>query len=85
MIETAAIGIPPLGGGPDQLVIYAVLENTTDMAELKTAMQQAIKTKLNPLFKLHEVVATPKLPRTASNKVMHRELKAKHKKSAKLA
>ena len=78
VIETAAIGIPPIGGGPDQLVVYAVLKGTPDIAELKTAMQIEIKTKLNPLFKITDVVAINKLPRTASNKVMHRELKKQY-------
>ena len=78
IMETAAIGIPPTGGGPDQLVIYAVMEaidGAPDIAEIKSAMQQEIKTKLNPLFKISEVVATDKLPRTASNKVMHKDLR----------
>ena len=83
--ETAAIGIPPPGGGPDQLVVYAVTDGTPDVAELKGAMQQVIKTTLNPLFKLHDVILIDALPRTASNKVMHRELKVKYQESSKAA
>ena len=38
-------------------------------------MQRAIKRDLNPLFKIHDVVLIETLPRTASNKVMRRELR----------
>lgn len=73
VLETAAIGVNPKGGGPTQLVIYVVL--TSEKPALKQALQAAIKTHLNPLFKIHEVVAIDSLPRTASNKVMRRVLR----------
>jgi acetyl-CoA synthetase len=38
-------------------------------------MQNAIKRNLNPLFKIHDLVLTEALPRTASNKVMRRVLR----------
>ncbi len=75
LIETAAVGIPPKEGGPDRLVIYAVAHQGTDAATLKPAMQRAIKEKLNPLFHLYDVIIVESLPRTASNKVMHKELR----------
>ncbi|MBN1672609.1 MAG: AMP-binding protein [Kiritimatiellae bacterium] len=76
--ETAAIAVPPPGGGPDRLVIYIVPEGGArpDVATLKRAMQDAIKTRLNPLFRVHDVVLVESLPRTASNKVMRRNLRA---------
>jgi acetyl-CoA synthetase len=43
-------------------------------------MQQAIAARLNPLFKVHDVVITEALPRTASNKVMRRTLRAEYEK-----
>jgi len=75
--ETAAIATPPPGGGPDLLVIYAVAEPDArpDPGELRGAMQMAIRDHLNPLFRVHEVKIIPSLPRTASNKVMRRELR----------
>ncbi len=75
--ETAAIAIDPAGGGPSLLVIYAVLEAGVkpDTKFLKTLMQQLIKTRLNPLFRIHDVVVIDALPRTASNKVMRRVLR----------
>ena len=43
--------------------------------ELMSAMQNVIKLDLNPLFKIHELILTDALPRTASNKVMRRALR----------
>ena len=79
--ETAAIGVPPRGGGPNLLVIYVVLREreglltNEEMASLKSAMQRNIKTKLNPLFGISDVHITKLLPRTASNKIMRRLLR----------
>lgn len=75
--ETAAIAVKPAEGGPDQLVIYAVLEvgvqqNSTMWLKI---MQQAIKEHLNPLFKIQQVKFIASLPRTASNKIMRRTLR----------
>lgn len=80
VLETAAIAINPPGGGPSQLVIYAVPNTNSDIntTELKTIMQAAINKNLNPLFKIHEVVLIEALPRTVSNKVMRRVLREKY-------
>ncbi|MHC4402234.1 MAG: AMP-binding protein [Planctomycetota bacterium] len=80
--ETAAIAVSPPGGGPNMLVLYAVLTGETEpsAADLLSAARQAIRTKLNPLFKVHDVVVTQALPRTASNKVMRRALRAEYEK-----
>ena len=76
--ETAAIAV----SSPSKLVVYAVPEPgaDTDKEELKSVMQGKIKKHLNPLFRLHEVVIVDSLPRTASNKVMHRMLRAEYEK-----
>jgi acetyl-CoA synthetase len=78
--ETAAIGVSPPGGGPSRLVIYTVLVagEESDLGGLKGEMQKKIKEDLNPLFKIHDVVFVPALPRTASNKVMRRELRSQY-------
>ncbi|MEN6498498.1 MAG: AMP-binding protein [Thermoguttaceae bacterium] len=80
--EAAAVAISPPGGGPSMLVVYAVPAGETELnaAELCSAMQQAICAELNPLFKVHDVVMTEALPRTASNKVLRRELRAAYEK-----
>jgi acetyl-CoA synthetase len=76
VIETAAIAVPPPGGGPSLLVVFAVLENAGD--RLQETMQQTIRRELNPLFKIHEAVVVESLPRTASNKVMRRILRERY-------
>jgi acetyl-CoA synthetase len=77
--ETAAVAVAP-GGGPDQLVIYAVGTNGQTLAseELHTAMQEVLKREFNPLFKMHDVILVDALPRTASNKVMRRVLRDRY-------
>ncbi len=78
--ETAAIAVPPGDGGPSRLVIYVVCPaiHPVDGNELATAMQAAIKRDLNPLFKIHDLVLVETLPRTASNKVMRRDLRQRY-------
>jgi acetyl-CoA synthetase len=77
-VETAAIAVSH--GGPCKLVIYAVVakdsnHDVSDSVALKSAMQKSIKSNLNPLFGISDVVVTESLPRTASNKVMRRLLR----------
>jgi acetyl-CoA synthetase len=87
--ETAAIAVPASKhpscstGGPCRLVVYVVLKQppstdtdaTAVKNELRKAMQLSIKNSLNPLFAISDVILTPSLPRTASNKVMRRLLR----------
>jgi acetyl-CoA synthetase len=77
--ETAAVAVPPPGGGPSRLVIFLIQkEDSVRSADGWTPiLQKAIRDQLNPLFRLHEVVLIDAMPRTASNKVMRRELRAK--------
>jgi acetyl-CoA synthetase len=42
------------------------------------AMQQRIRSVLNPLFKIADVVTVDALPRTASAKVMRRSLRNRY-------
>jgi len=100
ILETAAVSVPPPGGGPGRLVIFAVLKpqesgpelrprlnpllpkegrnGAPEPESLKTEMQQAIKEHLNPLFHIEDVIITESLPRTASNKVMRKALRAQY-------
>jgi acetyl-CoA synthetase len=78
IVETAAVAVPPPGGGPDRLVIFAVIKEERKPVRvdaLKSEMQQAIKSRVNPLFRIEDVVVVDSLPRTASNKVMRRVLR----------
>jgi acetyl-CoA synthetase len=78
--EVAAVGVQPPGGGPTRLVIYAVPKPgaAAEPATWKQLMQQAIRSELNPLFRIEDVVVVDVLPRTASAKIMRRELRARH-------
>ena len=75
--EAAAIAVSPADGGPSRLIVYVVPADaaTADVDRWKVEMQAAIRSKLNPLFKLDAVVAIDELPRTASAKVMRRTLR----------
>ncbi|GAB4329017.1 MAG: AMP-binding protein [Leptolyngbyaceae cyanobacterium] len=82
--EAVAIATTPPTGGPSQLVIYAVVTNSSpdtssaDKSTLLKTLQAAIKQQLNPLFKIHDLVLIDALPRTASNKVMRRVLRDRY-------
>ncbi len=73
--EAAAVAVAPEGGGPDQLVVFAVPDGEADPDVLRERMQQAIRRDLNPLFKVAAVHLIDALPRTASHKVMRRVLR----------
>ncbi len=79
--ENAAIAVSPPEGGPSQLVIYAVVapEVQENKATLIASLQAAINQRLNPLFKIHDVVIVETLPRTASNKVVRRVLRDQYR------
>ncbi|KAE8125012.1 hypothetical protein FH972_019850 [Carpinus fangiana] len=79
VLETAAIGVPPPGGGPEQLVVAVVFKDSdnmkADLNQLKISFNSAVQKKLNPLFRVFRVVPLTSLPRTATNKVMRRVLR----------
>lgn len=77
--ELAAIAVAPPGGGPSQLVMCAALEASENVSEseLESAFDARIATRVNPLFRVQHVWVLDELPRTASNKVMRRLLRAR--------
>ena len=76
IIETAAIAVSPSGGTESVGDLRRMLRSADlNKEQLAAAMQSAIKRDLNPLFKIHDLVLIDALPRTASNKVMRRELR----------
>ncbi|XP_059455543.1 probable acyl-activating enzyme 17, peroxisomal [Corylus avellana] len=81
VLETAAIGVPPPEGGPEQLVVAVVFKDSdnmkADLNQLKISFNSAVQKKLNPLFRVSRVVPLASLPRTATNKVMRRVLRQK--------
>lgn len=80
VVESAAVAVSPPEGGPSRLVVFVVPQPGSPLAPAawQDRLQQAIKSELNPLFKIHEVVLLAALPRTASNKVMRRLLRAQY-------
>jgi acetyl-CoA synthetase len=74
--EAAAVGVPPAGGGADRLVVFAVLKDDVPADDLRAELQREISEHLNPLFRIHDLVVVDSLPRTASNKLMRRELRS---------
>lgn len=79
ILETAAIGVTPVGGGPERLVIVVVFKDANgpkpELNKLKSSLNSALQKNLNPLFKVSDVVPLASLPRTATNKVMRRVLR----------
>lgn len=80
--ESAAIGIPPIEGGPDQLIIYYVHNKEINIKNALSDIKQIVKNEINPLFKVEDVMLVEKLPRTASGKVMRRVLRLKYQEKA---
>ena len=76
--ECAAIAVSPKIGGPSALVVYFVAQNTIERKEALKKVQNCIKTKLNPLFKVIDLVKIDNLPRTASKKVKRKELRNRY-------
>ncbi|MFZ9034757.1 MAG: AMP-binding protein [Francisellaceae bacterium] len=76
--ESAAVAISPANGGASELILFIVpVNNNIDDNNLNQQIQKVIKDQLNPLFKVQKVIVIDKLPRTASNKVMRRQLRDK--------
>jgi len=73
--ENAAIAIQPDGEGQEKLVIFIILKTDIQNNQLKNELNKIIAIKINPLFKIYDLVITKSLPRTASNKLMRRTLR----------
>ncbi|XP_030524325.1 probable CoA ligase CCL12 [Rhodamnia argentea] len=75
--ETAAISVAPPTGGPEQLVVLVVLKKgyEAEPNDLKMKFSKAIQGNLNPLFKVSYVKIVAEFPRTASNKLLRREVR----------
>ncbi len=71
--ETAAVASNT--GGPDRLIVFAVLDSNDEPNDLLSQMNVQIKAQLNPLFKISDIHVIESMPRTASNKVMRRKLR----------
>lgn len=79
--QSAAVAIVPPKGGADLLVVFCVLRASphADGTKLKGELQDVLRKELNPLYRIHDIVLVDALPRTASNKIMRRELRARYR------
>lgn len=77
VVETAAVA-DDSGGGAARLIVFAVVDSKSKLEseQLNSAMNGQLRSQLNPLFKVSEVRLIEKLPRTASGKIMRRELRS---------
>ncbi|CAD7704810.1 unnamed protein product [Ostreobium quekettii] len=79
--EAAAVGVTPSGSGPQKLVLFLVPKaagHQPGASKFRELCQKAVRTELNPLFKVADVVLCESLPRTASNKIMRRLLRSRY-------
>jgi acetyl-CoA synthetase len=78
--ECAAVGVQPGGEGAEQLVLHVVPADgaAVETEPLKAGLQQLIRERLNPLFRINDLVLVETLPRTASNKLMRRVLRQQY-------
>lgn len=80
VLESAAIAAAPEDGGPAKLVVFYVeSKNQNNNEDRLKAAQKIVKTELNPLFKVTDLLKIDVLPRTASNKIMRRTLRDNYK------
>jgi acetyl-CoA synthetase len=76
--EIAAVAVQPEGEGAEKLVVFAVATGAVERASLRRELGALLASELNPLFKIHDLVVVDALPRTASGKLMRRELRARY-------
>lgn len=75
--EVAAIGVQSKLG-QTSLVVFVVLKSLRgnySKENLRAELQNMIRDRLNPLFKISDVVIVESIPKTASNKMMRRVLR----------
>ena len=53
-----------------------MLNTQREENQLTREILKLVSRELNPLFKIHQLVITDQLPRTASNKLLRRQLRA---------
>ncbi|MFV2071952.1 MAG: AMP-binding protein [Thermoanaerobaculales bacterium] len=78
VFEAAAVAVRLDGEGAEKLVVFVVLTKEAEIQTLRQELGKSVASELNPLFKIHDVVVVESLPRTASNKLMRRELRGNY-------
>lgn len=75
VVECAAVAYQEQNGGPEKLAVFVQPKNAQDVHLLQKELQKIIQTELNPLFKISMLLFKDTFPRTASNKLMRKELR----------
>lgn len=78
VFEAAAVAVQPDGEGAERLVVFTVPSADADLGDLRRELSALLAAELNPLFKIHDLAVVDSLPRTASNKLMRRELRRQY-------
>jgi len=79
VIESVAIAAQDKNGGPERLVVFIDSKDAgIDVLNLQKELQKMIQSELNPLFKISEIILKNHFPRTASNKLMRKELRKEY-------
>jgi len=74
--ESAAISVQEKEGGPEKLIVFVqVKEKDVKKDQLQKELQKILQSQLNPLFKISEIILKESFPRTASNKLMRKDLR----------
>ena len=73
-VQSCAVVSHSKDDAPELLYVFAVL-NDTNINAVKEQINQSIKWRLNPLFRVHDLISIDTLPVTASGKVMRRVLR----------
>ncbi len=77
VVECAAVAVTDDQGGPSHLVVFAVVASAESPGAWADLFSARLRERLNPLFRVAEVVLVDALPRTASGKVVRRELRSR--------
>ena len=76
VLESAAVAYQEPNGGPEKLAVFVQLKNASIKTEtLQQELQKIIQSELNPLFRISILIFKDTFPRTASNKLMRKDLR----------
>ena len=79
VFESAAIAVQDKNGGPEKLILIIHPNKAIDdVHALQNELQKMIQKELNPLFKIFSIFFKENFPRTASNKLMRKELRKEY-------
>jgi len=81
--ESAAVAISENGTGPESLYVFVTSDKTLDTEKMRETLQEKISKNLNPLFRIKSLKQIDQLPKTASNKLIRKQLREEIEKSKK--